>query len=130
MAAAVADFRPKKRAKDKIKKQAGLSALELEKTTDILLSVAGMGADRPHIVVGFAAESRDLIINATQKLESKHLDLIAANDISSPDSGFEVGTNRLTLIYADGRQEPLPLMTKDEAAEVLLERITSMLEPS
>ena len=130
MAAAVADFRPKNLARDKIKKEGGIPQIELEGTEDILKTVAGngSGASRPRVVVGFAAESRDLLQNATHKLQSKGLDLIAANDISAPDAGFAVETNRVTLLFADGRQEVLPLISKTEVAEVILERVAKLLE--
>jgi len=130
MAAAVADFRPKNIAKDKIKKEGGIPQIELEATEDILKTVAGKASrkERPRAVVGFAAESRDLFENATHKLQSKGLDFIAANDISANDAGFAVETNRVTLLFADGRQEGLPLMSKSEVAEVILERVAKLLE--
>jgi phosphopantothenoylcysteine decarboxylase / phosphopantothenate---cysteine ligase len=130
MAAAVADFRPKNQAKDKIKKEGGIPQIELEATEDILKTVAGEGPgkERPRVVVGFAAESRDLLENAAHKLQSKGLDLIAANDISAEDAGFAVETNRVTLLFADGRQEDLPLMSKPEVAEVILVRVAKLLE--
>lgn len=138
MAAAVADFRPKNLAKDKIKKEGGIPQIELEATEDILKTVAGDGSgkpalstvetNRPRVVVGFAAESRDLLENAAHKLKSKGLDFIAANDISASDAGFAVETNRVTLLFADGRQEILPLMSKSEVAEVILERVAKLLE--
>ena len=130
MAAAVADFRPKKLARDKIKKEGGIPQIELEGTEDILKTVAanGSGTSRPRVVVGFAAESRDLLENATHKLQSKGLDFIAANDISANDAGFAVETNRVTLLFADGHQEGLPLMSKTEVAEVILERVAKLLE--
>jgi len=130
MAAAVADFRPKNLAKDKIKKEGGIPQIELEATEDILKTVAGEGSsmNRPRVVVGFAAESRDLLENATHKLKSKGLDLIAANDISANDAGFAVETNRVTLLFADGTQERLPLMSKTEVAEIILERVAKLLE--
>ena len=138
MAAAVADFRPKNLAKDKIKKEGGIPQIELEATEDILKTVAGDGSgrlalstvetNRPRVVVGFAAESRDLLENAAHKLKSKGLDLIAANDISADDAGFAVETNRVTLLFADGSQERLPLMSKTEVAEVILERVAKLLE--
>ncbi len=130
MAAAVADFRPKSTAKDKIKKEGGVPQIELEATEDILKAVASQkgGAKRPRVVVGFAAESRDLLQNAANKLESKGLDLIAANDISAGDAGFAVETNRVTLLFADGRKEALPLMSKTEVADILIERIAGLLE--
>lgn len=129
MAAAVADFRAKKVSSEKIKKDSGLPQVEFESTPDILMAVAGMGSGRPQVVAGFAAESRNLLENAAAKLKSKHLDLIAANDITAPDSGFGVDTNRITLLYADGRTEALPLMNKEEAAHAIIERLTRILEP-
>ena len=83
---------------------------------------------RLKIVVGFAAESRELVENAVAKLKSKKLDFIAANDISASDAGFAVETNRITLLYADGRRESLPLMGKDEVAEAMIERVAAFLE--
>ncbi|HZM23611.1 MAG TPA: bifunctional phosphopantothenoylcysteine decarboxylase/phosphopantothenate--cysteine ligase CoaBC [Anaerolineales bacterium] len=130
MAAAVADFRPKNRAKNKIKKETGIPQIELEATEDILKAVAGKRSEakRPQVLVGFAAESQDLLQNATNKLESKGLDLIVANDISATDAGFAVETNRVTLLFADGRRESLPLMSKIKAAEIILERVAFLLE--
>ena len=132
MAAAVADFRPKNQARDKIKKEGGIPQIELEATEDILKTVANhrLEAKREHplVVVGFAAESRDLLENATVKLKSKGLDFIAANDISAGDAGFGVETNRVTLLFADGRKEALPLMSKSEVAETIVERLAALLE--
>ncbi|MBI4733188.1 MAG: bifunctional phosphopantothenoylcysteine decarboxylase/phosphopantothenate--cysteine ligase CoaBC [Chloroflexi bacterium] len=128
MAAAVADFRPKKVAGNKLKKRDGIPQIELEAAPDVLLAVAGLGSGRPRIVIGFAAESRDLLENAEVKLKSKNLDMIAANDISAVDAGFGADTNRITLLYADGRRESLPLMGKDEAAEVIVKRLAVLLE--
>jgi phosphopantothenoylcysteine decarboxylase/phosphopantothenate--cysteine ligase len=128
MAAAVADFRPRHESRDKIKKEGGVPQIELEATEDILKAVSGAGAKRPRVVAGFAAESRDLLGNASIKLKSKHLDLIAANDISATDAGFAVETNRVTLLFADGRTESLPLMNKTEVADILMERIANLLE--
>jgi phosphopantothenoylcysteine decarboxylase/phosphopantothenate--cysteine ligase len=129
MAAAVADFRAKSVSKDKIKKGEGIPQLELEATADILLEVAGMGESKPAVVIGFAAESRDLLENAAEKLKSKKLDMIAANDISEADAGFGVDTNRITLLYADGKSEALPLMSKERAAETIIEKLIRLLEP-
>lgn len=128
MAAAVADFRPKTAAENKLKKRDGIPQIELEAAPDVLLAVAGLGSGRPRVVVGFAAESRDLLENAESKLKSKDLDIIAANDISASDAGFGMDTNRITLLFADGRREALPLMGKDEAAEAIIERIAVLLE--
>ncbi len=130
MAAAVADFRPKDVAEDKIKKEGGVPQIELEATEDILKAAAGLRieAKRKQVVVGFAAESQDLLQNAANKLQSKKLDLIAANDISANDAGFSVETNRITLLFADGRRESLSLMSKSEAAEIIIERVAALLE--
>jgi phosphopantothenoylcysteine decarboxylase / phosphopantothenate---cysteine ligase len=130
MAAAVADFRPKTIAKDKIKKDGGVPQIALEETEDILKTVSSQRrrGKRPFVVVGFAAESRDLLENATVKLKSKGLDFIAANDICAGDAGFAVETNRVTLLFADGRKESLPLMSKNEVAETIIERLAALLE--
>ncbi len=132
MAAAVADFRPKNQAKDKIKKEGGVPQIELEVTEDILKTVSSQRLiaqqERKLVVVGFAAESRDLLENARVKLQSKGLDFIAANDISAEDAGFAVETNRVTLLFADGRKESLPLMSKNEVAETIIERLATLLE--
>ncbi len=130
MAAAVADFRPRSVSGEKIKKEGGIPQIELEATEDILKTVAGLRSEmkRPRVVVGFAAESHDLLQNAAIKLQSKKLDLIAANDISSKDAGFAVETNRITLLFADGRREELPLMSKSDVAAVIVERVAALLE--
>jgi phosphopantothenoylcysteine decarboxylase/phosphopantothenate--cysteine ligase len=130
MAAAVADFRPKDVSENKIKKDGGVPQIDLEATDDILKAVAGQKdeAKRKQVVVGFAAESQNLLENASNKLQSKQLDLIAANDISANDAGFSVETNRITLLFADGRTESLPLLSKTEAADIIIEHIAALLE--
>ena len=128
MAAAPADFRPKTVAGDKLKKRDGIPHIELEVAPDILETVAGLGSRKPRVVVGFAAESRDLLENAAAKLASKKLDMIAANDITAADAGFGADANRVTLIYADGRKEALPLMSKTEVAETIVARLAALLE--
>jgi len=130
MAAAVADFRPANVAENKIKKEGGIPQIPLEATEDILKAVAGSRSDmkRKQVVVGFAAESQDLLQNASNKLESKKLDFIAANDISASDAGFSVETNRITLLFADGRKEVLSLMSKNEVAGIIMERVAALLE--
>jgi phosphopantothenoylcysteine decarboxylase/phosphopantothenate--cysteine ligase len=121
MAAAVADYRPTKTAKDKIKKgETGLT-LELEPTLDILSSVKGN-----FIKVGFAAESSNLMENAKQKLKQKGLDLIVANDITASDSGFGTDTNRVTIIDRKGKVDSLPLMPKREVADKVLDRVAEL----
>jgi phosphopantothenoylcysteine decarboxylase/phosphopantothenate--cysteine ligase len=129
MAAAPADFRPAAPAGRKLKKAAGIPEIKLEFAPDILGVVAAKKAEqgRPRVVVGFAAESQDLLENARSKLEAKRLDIIAANDVSATDAGFGVDTNRVTLLYAGGRVEPLPLMTKAQVAEAVLERVAGLL---
>ncbi|MCC7117085.1 MAG: bifunctional phosphopantothenoylcysteine decarboxylase/phosphopantothenate--cysteine ligase CoaBC [Anaerolineales bacterium] len=130
MAAAAADFRPKTVAQDKMKKRDGLPQIELEATEDILKAVSGPGSAKKRfaVTVGFAAESQNLLANADEKLKSKGLDLIAANDISAKDAGFAVETNRITLLFADGTKENLPLMSKTSAAEKIIERIVTLVE--
>lgn len=129
MAAAVADYRPAQMQPLKIKKGAGLS-LELVSTVDILEGLAARRAERgkPQVVVGFAAETGDLLEKARAKLQAKGLDLIVANDVTEPGAGFAVETNRVTLIDAQGRVEPLPLMSKAAVAEVVLDRVVRLLK--
>lgn len=122
MAAAVADFRPVMRADQKIKKEEGLAKIELTRTVDILTAVAERRQQSgwPRFTVGFAAESQDLLANAQSKLRNKRLDLLAANDISAADAGFAVDTNRVSLLYPDGRRSDLPLMDKAEVARNIM----------
>ena len=129
MAAAVADFRPAQSASEKLKKSEGIPQIKLEATTDILSVVcdAKNNKQRPRLVVGFAAESRDLLGNAAAKMKTKNLDMVVANDITAPDSGFAVDTNRVTLLFADGNQESLSLMSKVEVAEIIVERVAALL---
>jgi len=124
MTAAVADYQPKSVAKGKIKKAVTGAELTLElvKTSDILAEVKGS-----FIRVGFAAETENHVENARQKLADKQLDLIASNDVTAPDSGFEVDTNRVTLISRDGKEESLPLMPKREVADKILDKVVGML---
>lgn len=129
MAAAVADFRPAQPAGQKIKKGAAALQIYLEATADILGAVAARKAESgfPRVTVGFAAESQHLLQNAQQKLSSKKLDLIAANDITAADAGFGSETNRVALLFADGRSETLPLLTKTQVAEQILAAVAVML---
>jgi len=126
MAAAVADFRPRKAAAEKIKSRDGVPHVELEATEDVLKAVAK--GKRPRVVVGFAAESRDLAGNASAKLKAKALDFIVANDISAADAGFGTDTNRVTIIDAAGKTEALPLASKAEVAELIIARVAALLE--
>jgi phosphopantothenoylcysteine decarboxylase/phosphopantothenate--cysteine ligase len=131
MAAAVADFRPARPAAQKLKKDAGPPVLELERTADILSAVAEARAKsgRPACVVGFAAETDDLLANARKKLQEKCLSLIVANDVTRKDSGFGSDGNRVTLIDAAGAEE-LPLLSKAEVAERILDRVQALLSPA
>jgi len=122
MAAAVADYQPRSIAKAKIKKESPSLTLELVRTPDILTEVKGN-----FIKVGFAAESHDVVANARQKLQKKQLDLIVANDITDKESGFGVDTNKVTLISRDGKIESLPLLTKREVADRVLDRVVELL---
>ena len=129
MAAAVADFRPASQSVQKIKKGGGIPELTLVETPDILGLI---GEHRRNsgwmgVAVGFAAESQDLLINARNKLSKKKLDLVVANDITAKDAGFGVDTNRVTFIFPDGRTEPLQLLSKDQVAEEVLQRVLSLL---
>jgi phosphopantothenoylcysteine decarboxylase/phosphopantothenate--cysteine ligase len=128
MAAAVADFRPARAAEQKIKKGA-VPQVEFEKTVDILSAVAEARerTGRPAVVVGFAAESQNLIENAREKVLRKKLSLIVANDISAQDAGFAVDTNRVSIIDAGGGVEPLPLLSKAQVAETVMERVEKLL---
>lgn len=120
-AAAVADYRPMSIAEDKIKKQDGDMAIPLERTDDIL----GWVAEHRHpglFVCGFSMETRDMIENSKKKLDRKHLDMIAANNLKVAGAGFGVDTNVVTILTADGIQE-LPLMGKDQVAAKLLDAI-------
>ena len=130
MAAAVSDFRPVVRVEEKIKKGSGNLVIDLEPTKDILLEVAASKAKtgHPHISIGFAAESENLLANAAEKMKKKSLDMIVANDISQADSGFEVDTNQVTLLMVDGKQEKLPLLSKLEVADMIVSKLINWLE--
>ncbi|HKY98238.1 MAG TPA: bifunctional phosphopantothenoylcysteine decarboxylase/phosphopantothenate--cysteine ligase CoaBC [Gemmatimonadaceae bacterium] len=126
MAAAPADFRPVKAADQKIKKTSPLPAIELERAEDILAST--IDARRSDaLIIGFALETQDLLDNAAKKLADKKLDLIVANDATEEGAGFGVDTNRVTLLSKDGSREDLPLMSKNDLADALLDRIEVML---
>jgi phosphopantothenoylcysteine decarboxylase/phosphopantothenate--cysteine ligase len=121
MAAAVCDWRPRTPCRQKIKKLEMSRALPLKPTPDILRSVRSKKGNR--IFVGFAAETRDVLAEARRKLAEKGLDLIVANDVSRPDSGFDVDTNQVTLLSADGQCQELPLLSKDAVAERIIKWI-------
>ncbi len=126
MAAAVADFRPKAVADDKLKKRDGVPELVLEPTPDILTM---LGERKAHqVLVGFAAETTHLAERAAEKLAAKRVDLIVANDVSAADSGFEVDTNRAILLSSSGSAEETPLLTKVALAGVVLDRVVEQLK--
>jgi phosphopantothenoylcysteine decarboxylase/phosphopantothenate--cysteine ligase len=129
MAAAVADFRPVQSASQKIKKRSGLSSLKMEPTSDILTAVADqrIRTNHPRIMVGFAAETQDILTNAEQKRKSKHLDLIVVNDVSMPGSGFGTDTNQVTFIQSDGQIVPLPILSKEEVADRVIDEVIFLL---
>jgi phosphopantothenoylcysteine decarboxylase/phosphopantothenate--cysteine ligase len=125
MAAAVADFRPADVQPQKIKKQGGIPTLILEPTPDILAMLAfrrGPG----QVVVGFAAETENLLVNAAAKLREKRLDFIVANDLSQPGAGFDVDTNIVTLVFPDGHTKPLEKMSKLDVAQRILDEVVAI----
>ena len=126
MAAAVADYRPVAILDSKVKKMPGRWTLELERTEDIL---AGLGQRKPQgqILVGFAAETDDLLQNAREKLERKNLDWIAANDVRAADRGFGSDNNAVTLISRQGDFIELPLASKGEIARQMIDRIAGKI---
>jgi phosphopantothenoylcysteine decarboxylase/phosphopantothenate--cysteine ligase len=125
MSAAVADFRPKAAAPGKLKKRDGAPEIVLEPTPDIL---AGLGAaKRPgQVIVGFAAETDELVANATSKLRAKHLDLVVANDVSAPDVGFAHDTNAVTLLRPDAEPVEIDLASKRDVARAVIDTIVSI----
>jgi phosphopantothenoylcysteine decarboxylase/phosphopantothenate--cysteine ligase len=127
-AAAVSDYRPRDKAEQKIKKGKENQTLELVKNPDILAELGSMKGDSSRILVGFSAETKDLVANARQKLEKKNLDMIVANDVSREDAGFDSDTNLVKVMYRDGHMEEFPLMTKAEVADQLLGRIRDLWE--
>ena len=127
--AAVSDYRPTTSHEHKVKKGAGDIQLALTRTTDILKTL-GQQKRPGQILVGFAAETRDMETYARKKLAEKRLDMIAANLIGPPDSGFAADTNRMTLYHADGRKVDLTVMEKDAVAHRILDEVAGMLGAS
>jgi phosphopantothenoylcysteine decarboxylase/phosphopantothenate--cysteine ligase len=135
MAAAVADYRPATVAERKIKKSADPAlgmTIELARNPDILMEVKQMRerTGRPLVVVGFAAETDDLIANAVSKLERKGLDLIVANDVSAPDAGFRADTNRVVVLDREGLQTEIDLTSKARISEMIIQRVAALLNGS
>jgi phosphopantothenoylcysteine decarboxylase/phosphopantothenate--cysteine ligase len=129
MAAAVADFRPVTAVEGKIKKDQGVPQILLEPTPDIL---AGLGAVKPQgqVLVGFAAETSDLLANAQSKLERKHLDLVVANDVGAPGVGFQHDTNAVTLLQAGQPTRTVDLTDKRSIAKAVLDTVSEILHRS
>ena len=126
MAAAVADFRPKAVADEKLKKRDGVPEVVLEPTPDVL-ALLGERKLPGQLLVGFAAETEHVEEHAAEKMAAKHVDLMVANDVSAPDAGFEVDTNRAVLLYSSGSREETPLLDKRELADLLLDRVAAVL---
>ncbi|HEY1952851.1 MAG TPA: phosphopantothenoylcysteine decarboxylase, partial [Gemmatimonadaceae bacterium] len=122
MAAAPADFRPSTEAPLKIKKSKAAPQIALEPTQDILQSTIGR-RKKNSVIVGFALETNDGLKNAKEKLKAKNLDLVVLNNAGEPGAGFGVDTNRVVVINRKGDEENLPLMSKADLADVLLDRI-------
>ncbi len=125
-AAAVADYRPIVVAEDKIKKTDGDLAIPLERTKDII-GYLGQHRQPGQFLCGFSMETQDMVENSRKKLEKKNLDMIAANNVKLEGTGFQVDTNQLTLITKGGLLE-LPLVSKEEAANLLLDEIRKRIK--
>jgi phosphopantothenoylcysteine decarboxylase / phosphopantothenate---cysteine ligase len=128
MAAAVADFRPKAVADEKLKKRDGVPEVVLEPTPDVL-ALLGEHKQPGQLLVGFAAETEHVEEHAAEKMAGKRVDMMVANDVSAPDSGFEVDTNRAILLYSSGSREETPLLDKRELADLILDRVMAVLAP-
>jgi phosphopantothenoylcysteine decarboxylase/phosphopantothenate--cysteine ligase len=124
--AAVADYRPKTVHSEKMKKRAGELVLELERTTDILKTLGEKKEQQ--LLIGFAAETVDVAYYAQQKLETKNLDMIVANDVKAEGAGFGTDTNIVTMYKQSGDVIPLPLLSKTEVAHRILEEVQLLLE--
>lgn len=125
-AAAVADYRPVVRGDQKVKKgDSETMTVELQRNPDILAELGQQKGSR--ILIGFAAETQELLKYAREKLESKNLDMIVANDVTQEGAGFDGDTNIVRFLTADGNVEELPQMTKQEVAEILLDRAVALL---
>jgi phosphopantothenoylcysteine decarboxylase/phosphopantothenate--cysteine ligase len=125
MAAAVADFRPVGVAPQKIKKEGGLSSIELEPTVDILRELAALRSGR--VVIGFAAETTDLEAAGRAKLDAKDLDVIVVNEVGREGTGFGSDTNDAMILTRAGDDEPLRTWTKDELASAICDRLAKLL---
>jgi phosphopantothenoylcysteine decarboxylase/phosphopantothenate--cysteine ligase len=124
-AAAIADYRPAQKAAQKIKKSEESITLTLERTPDVLSQVAASRTNGM-LVIGFAAETENVVENAREKLRNKKLDAIVANDVTRADSGFDAATNAITIITKENDPIELPVMSKSEAADRILDVIVSL----
>ena len=125
-AAAVADYRPVTRSTKKIKKTESSLSIELERTPDILGEVAGSKREGL-LVIGFAAETENVLANARKKLEAKNLDAIVANDVTREGAGFDTVTNEVTIISRDGKAPiHVPLMAKENVANIILDEVVRL----
>lgn len=124
-AAAVSDFRPREREAGKIKKERAKLTIALDENRDILQKLGEVKGRRknPLLLLGFAAESEDLVRHGREKLEKKNLDFIAVNDITGDDSGFAVDTNRIILLGREGEPKEFPLLTKEETADRIWDEV-------
>lgn len=128
MCAAVSDYKPAAAAARKVKKRKSAFALKLIPTRDILASLAR--AERRYLVVGFAAETHDLQINARKKLREKNCDMMVANDVSGSDSGMESDVNEVVIFFRDGESEKISRASKKIIARELVKKIAKMFEKS
>lgn len=126
MAAAVSDYRPKEAAAEKVKKSSDNNVLELERTEDILLLLGQLKKDQ--VLIGFAAETENLLENAKEKLQQKNLDFIVANDLTVADAGFGSDTNEVAILWPGGKVETLPLESKDLIAMQIWNRVERLLQ--
>ena len=126
MAAAVSDYRPVSQADHKIKKEENQSLeIQLELNPDIL---CGLGQRKTHqFLVGFAAETDDVIRHGQEKIKRKNLDMLVANDVAMPGAGFNVPTNIASILYSDGTMEEYPKMTKEELGKIIIEKLAERL---
>lgn len=124
--AAVADYKPKNYSKKKVKKKEGDLSIELARTKDVAKEMGKIKADK--VLVGFAAETNDLLQNAQRKIESKNLDFIVANDLTKEGAGFNTDTNIVKIIDADGNMEDYPKMSKEDVADIILDKVKGIIE--
>ena len=125
-AAAVSDFRPKAVSFQKMKKAEASTSLTLEKTEDILSEIARK--KRGGILVGFAAETENIVANAQKKLKEKNLDLIVVNDVTKPGAGFGQDTNQVKILFRTGEVKDLPLMSKEDVSQAILDEVGKLLK--